>query len=263
MKTLQLQNITIQKEDTKIIDAVTTTLHPSKLYVVVGPNGAGKSTLIKAIANLIDYSGKIALANKVLEKKDYATNAKIVAMMAQSQELAPLKVDELLSLGRRPFCGNSLQDKDFAIIEAAIQTLKLQPLLHRDLNTLSGGERQRVYLAKSLIQTPQVLLLDEPTSHLDPKAQMDILDTIKKQTLTHKLITVVVMHDLQSALHYGDELLMIKDGKMLYQTKSCDVSEKMLSSVFDLECTLFKNSGHPFVLFGHKHTQKPYTKHIH
>ncbi|MGM0623324.1 MAG: ABC transporter ATP-binding protein, partial [Campylobacterota bacterium] len=259
---LQVRNLYYSLNNNVILQNISFALQSAQLHMIVGPNGAGKSTLLSAISGLLSYGGQVTLNNEDITNNSFAQNAKMLSLMQQFQQTPPLEVRELLSLGRRPFCGFKLEDEDEKIIQTIIDTLEIAPFLHRDLSSLSGGERQRIYLAKSLIQTPKLLLLDEPISHLDPRAQMDILERVKKVTIDQKLITVVVMHDLQSALHYGDTVLMLKSGKLLHHAKTKEVTQQMFETVFDIECKIFHHEGHPFVHLGHKHAHKPCEKHV-
>lgn len=260
---LKVNSINCIIDNKKILHDISFELQSSQIHVVIGPNGAGKSTLLQSICGLLPYSGSVYLQHDLIEVNRFKQNAKLISLMSQFQSTPPLLVKDLLSLGRRVFSGFSLQSSDQKIINEIVGELGIQKFLERSLDSLSGGERQMVYLAKALIQTPKVLLLDEPISHLDPKNQMDILNTIKKVTLQKNLITIVVIHDLQNALHYSDSVLMLKEGKLLHNVATKDLNETMLAQLYDIKCKIFKNEGHPFVLLGHKHIERPSTSHQH
>lgn len=258
---LKVKNLSLKLSNKEILKNLNFTLEP-KVYSLVGANGAGKSTLLKAITNTLEFSGDVLYDEVSLKTSSLKENAKIISLMNQFQAQPSLTVKDVLTLGRRPFSGFKLLADDKKIIAQTVQQLDLEKFLNHPLDRLSGGERQKVYLAKALIQKPKILLLDEPISHLDPKNQIEILNIVKKVTLTHNLITLMVIHDLHNALHFSDELLMLKKGKLLYKEPIENVDEKMLNETFDIECKIFKNEGHPFVLLHHKH-QHTLAKHSH
>jgi iron complex transport system ATP-binding protein len=138
----------------------------------------------------------------------------------------------------------------------------MQNILSKNISTLSGGQRQKVFLASCLIQQPKVLMLDEPISHLDPKNQLDVLQTIRKLTKEKGIITLIVLHDIQHALHYGDNLLMMKDARVAYDITTKVIEERHLNEVFDVHAKLFKQEHHTFVYYEHSHLKKD-KKHSH
>jgi iron complex transport system ATP-binding protein len=258
---LEVKNLCVTLSGKKILDNINFTLEP-KVYSLIGANGAGKSTLLKALTRTLNYSGSVIYNGSDLKTNSLKENAKIISLMSQFQAQPSLTVADVLSLGRRPFSSFKLTSQDKKIIDEIVTQFCLQKFLQYPMDTLSGGERQKVYLAKALIQKPKILLLDEPISHLDPKNQIEILNIVKKVTHSQNLITLIVIHDLHNALHFSDEVLMLKNGKLLYKEITQNVDEKMLNETFDIECKIFKNEGHPFVLLHHKH-QHSLTKHFH
>ncbi|MGM0533141.1 MAG: ABC transporter ATP-binding protein [Campylobacterota bacterium] len=257
------KNLRVNLGKKPIIEATDFTLHPGRIHMLIGPNGAGKSTLLHTLAGLLPYSGGLYYQNRQIRHGEYKQNAKTTAMMQQFYNAPAISGFDLLSLGRRPYSGAMLSKGDTKIIQKTASRLGVSDLLKSDISTLSGGQRQLLYLAKALVQTPRILLLDEPIAHLDPKNQMDILDKVKHVTYANNLITVIVMHDLQSALHYGDEILMMAKGRLCYHVQSGEVEEEMFSRLYELPCTIFKQSGHPFVLLGHSHVHKSGHEHRH
>lgn len=261
--TFEIKNLSCTIENKTIIEDINFTIRSGELNIVIGANGAGKSTLLKAIARVQESKGIFLLDDDNMASYGISKIAKTVSLMPQFNNNVHLSVKEILELGRRPYSGFTLLKEDYEMINLIVEELELERFLDRSMNTLSGGERQKVYLAKSLIQNPKILLLDEPISHLDPKNQQEILEIVKKVTLKKNLITIVVLHDLQSALHYGDNLLFLKNGNLLKHLAVKDIKSEDFEELYDIKCKIFKNEGHHFVLMGHSHTNDGEVGHNH
>ncbi|WP_024954137.1 ABC transporter ATP-binding protein [Sulfurospirillum arcachonense] len=221
---------------------------------IIGPNGAGKSTLLKHIAAILPIKKEqIMLDGKDISKLKPREISRHIAYLSQFASFPQISVLESLELGRRSYSGMMLSQLDKEMISQSIEEFDLHKLLHRSIDTLSGGERQKVMIASAMLQEPDVLLLDEPISHLDPKNQLEMLSAIHKVTYEKNLVTLVVLHDLQHAIHYCDSLLMLKLGEIKYHIKTDMLEEKMLEELFDIQTKLYYVSGHIFVYYGHHH----------
>jgi iron complex transport system ATP-binding protein len=228
-----------------------------ELTGIIGPNGAGKSTLLKHIAGIVPCQKKSVFLDGVdLSTLEPRALAKEVAYLSQFAHTPHISVLEALELGRRAYSGMMLKPKDRGKINESIVHFELLALLERNLESLSGGERQKVLIASALLQEPKVLLLDEPISHLDPKNQLEMLSAIHKATHEKGLITLVVLHDIQHAIHYTNTLLMLKQGALLHHGPTQNLSEAMLKVLFDVEARLHVSEGHTFVYYGHAHEEK-------
>lgn len=237
-----------------VLDKITFDAKPGEVIGIIGPNGAGKSTLLKHIAAINPIPRDCVLVgNDDISLLPPPLIAKRIAYLAQFTGAPHISVLETLELGRRAYSGMVLSSEDRDKIQNSINQFNLSPLLNRYLDTLSGGERQKVLIATALLQEPDVLLLDEPISHLDPKNQLEMLSAIHEATYTKKLITLIVLHDLQHAIHYCDNLLMLKNTQILHHINTSSLDEKMLEELFDVKTKLHYASGHVFVYFGHHH----------
>lgn len=156
---------------------------------------------------------------------------------------------EVLELGRYTYSGFKIKNTDRMVIDNIIKSFNLERILDKSISKLSGGERQKVLLASSLVQEPQILILDEPISYLDPKNQIDVLRVIKNLTRERNIITLIVLHDIQHALHYGDKLLIMKDGEVIYDMDASKLNEKHLNRTFDINTKLIKEEKRTFVCF--------------
>lgn len=252
---LIVQNINFMIKKTKLLDDISFTCKAGNMLALIGPNGAGKTTLLKAITNIYKkQSGKVLLFDEDISKMSFEELSKKIAYMPQFNEVPHISVLEVLELGRYTFCKSKLSVNDRNIIDNIIQEFSLESILNSNISTLSGGQRQKVFLASALVQEPKLLILDEPISHLDPKNQLDVLRVVKKITKERNIITLIVLHDIQHALHYSDELLMLKGFRVLYQLKREAVQEKHLNEIFDIHSKLFKEDRHTFVFYKHSHS---------
>lgn len=251
---LNIKQLCVKIKKNKLLENINLNLKNSELNIIIGPNGAGKSTLLKSICKIIDnVDGEILLNNEDIIKKDIQEVSKDISYMGQFQNNSNLNVIDILELSRRKYSGFSLNKKDHEVIEKIINEFNIEKFLHKNIDFLSGGEKQKIFLASSLIQEPKILLLDEPTSFLDPKNQIEMLEIIRKVTKEKKLITIMVIHDLQNALHYANKIIMLKDKKIIDFQDSQDVDAKMISNLYNIPCEIFWQNGHPFTFFGHTH----------
>lgn len=199
-----------------------------EFFGVIGPNGSGKTTLLRLLVRLLSpQSGQIALAGKSLA--DYSHNglARLLGFMPQENHFAfDFSVEEVVLMGRNPFLGRFQRPGklDQNKVQAAMEFTDTWSLRRKGINEVSGGERQRVVLARTLSQEPHILLLDEPTSHLDIHHQLGILQILRR--LNRQGITIVVnLHDLNLASLACSRLLLLDKGKPI----ACDVPEQVLT----------------------------------
>jgi iron complex transport system ATP-binding protein len=260
---LHIENLNFSIKGKKLLDDINFSNEQGQMRVFIGPNGAGKSTLLKNIANIYKrQQGKVLLDSLELGELNTKELSKIIAYMPQFNKVPNISVLEVLELGRYTYSGSKIKKEDRSIINEIIENFSMQSILSKNIAALSGGQRQKVFLASCLIQQPKILMLDEPISHLDPKNQLDVLQTIKKLTKERGIITLIVLHDIQHALHYGDNLLMMKDARVAYDIKTKEIEERHLNEVFDVHAKLFKQEHHTFVYYEHSHLKND-KKHSH
>ncbi len=251
---LRIQDLSVRVGTKTLIQDINIDVKSSDVNIIIGPNGAGKSTFLKAISKIIEpNSGKVYLKDKDIFDMAIEDISRDIAYMGQFNLGTSLSVIDILELSRRKYSGMLLSKDDYAIIDEIISEFHLQKFLHDNIDILSGGERQKVFLAAALIQKPKVLLLDEPISHLDPKNQIEILEIIKHKTKQKELITFIVLHDLQNALHYGDNIIMFKDKRIIEFEQCSQTTPYMIDKLYDVKCEMFWQSGHPFTFLKHTH----------
>jgi iron complex transport system ATP-binding protein len=222
--TVRAENLRVVLGDRTVLHDVSCSFEPG-WTAVVGPNGAGKSTLLRALAGLLKpASGQVTLHGKPLTDYAASVRGRAIAWLAQQGETTgDLTARETVHLGRLPHIGlvGAPTVIDDAIVDAALAATESTAWQHRRLHQLSGGERQRVLLSRALATESPVLLLDEPTTHLDPPHQVALARLFRRLASTHTVITV--LHDLPLAVQ-ADRLLVMRDGAVTGHGESNDVA---------------------------------------
>lgn len=232
---------------------VSVTFKKGKITAIVGPNGSGKSTLLMLLSRIYQpTSGDIVLSGKNIRGMKTKEFAKQVAVVHQrNQIISDISIRKIVSYGRLPFRNyyQKLSEEDDKIIDWALKITNLSDYEHCMLDKLSGGQQQRVWLAMSLAQRTPVLLLDEPTTYLDIKYQIEILELIRKINRDYQITIILVHHDINQALCYSDEILAMKDGRVLFNGAGSNViSKSSLSQLYDCEIEVITHKEKQIVL---------------
>ncbi len=192
------------------------TLAEGSFAGIIGPNGSGKTTLFKGISGSLPLkTGRILLEGEDLSTLSWREKAQKLAIVSQFSQIADLTVEEYVLMGRLPFRRQFQffdRKEDIEIAHHYMQLTNTYRLRHKSMEELSGGEQQMANIASALSQHPRLLLLDEPTSHLDITHQMQFLNLIQRMNEEMKLTVMMIVHDLSLAAEYCDFLLMMKDG---------------------------------------------------
>ena len=188
-------------------------VRPGEFLAVLGNNGAGKSTLLKCLNCILkSYQGTVMLDEDDVRRLSRIQVAQRLGYVPQKTEATRTTVFDAVLLGRKPHIGWDAGKRDFEVVERVLSQLDLNHLALRFLDELSGGELQKTAIARALAQEPRVLLLDEPTSSLDLRNQLDVLGMVKRVTAEEGVAVVSVMHDINLALRYADGFLFLADG---------------------------------------------------
>jgi cobalamin transport system ATP-binding protein len=202
-----------------VLDDVSVAVGAGEVVGVVGPNGAGKTTLVRLLAGVVaPHAGTVLLDGTPLAGRPRRALARAVAMVPQDPRVEfPFTALEVVLMGRAPYLAGLgfARAPDVALARAALARLGLAGLEERTLDALSGGERQRVFLARALVQEPRVLLLDEPTTHLDLRHQATILAVVRARVRAKGLGAVAVLHDLNLAAMACDRLVLLAGGRVV------------------------------------------------
>lgn len=219
-----------------VLQDISLSLSSGHLVALVGPNGAGKTTLLRALAGLIPASGEIEIGGRALASLSLRERAKRFAYLPQGHIVHwPLASRDIVALGRYPHGATDparLSPRDAEAVARAMQAADVVQFADRRATELSGGERSRVALARVLATEAPVILADEPTSSLDPRHQLDVMQTLRKAADTGVLV-IVVTHDLGLAARFADRVLVMSGGRLVSQGKPTEaLSEQVLADVF-------------------------------
>ena len=248
---LSTRNLTIKINGKLILDNINLSFSPGKRTAIIGPNGCGKSTLLKAISGLSrHYQGDIILDGQNINNWSRKKIAKKMAILPQGAT-APtdLTVKELVAYGRFPYRSllkSSDNQKDKEIIAQAMAKTKVDKFASRLVATLSGGERQRTWIAMALAQQPQILLLDEPTTYLDIAHQLEVMQIITELNRQENMTIIMVLHDINHARMYADDIVIIKDKHVFAQGAPQKVlNPDNLATVFGVKADIYQNCQNP------------------
>jgi iron complex transport system ATP-binding protein len=222
---------------------------PGELVAVLGPNGAGKSTLIKAIAHLMRPSaGRVRIDGHDVGAMGRRQRARRLAYVPQRSFPVPVRVRDAVLLGRTPYFQLGPSRRDVEIAEHILVELGLGPLAERRTHQLSGGELQLVVVARALAQQPRVLLLDEPINHLDVKNRLDVLAVVRSMTRRLAMRSLIVIHDLNTALQFADGFLLLRDGRVVASGGPEAVSPQSLEQTFSVPASIHDVAGERCVI---------------
>lgn len=202
---------------------------------ILGPNGTGKTTLTKCIAGILKpHAGNIFLDGRNIREFSIKDVAKRIAYVPQSsRDEFSLTVMDTVIMGRLPYVQFFYSKEDRELASMALEELNLKDMAHRPLHAMSGGEKQRVFIARALVQQPEIIILDEPTSSLDPHNQLLILKLIEKIAVEKKVTILMTIHDLNLASLFCKQLLILKDAGIFAYGKTNDVlTEANVRSVY-------------------------------
>ncbi len=232
------------------------TLRAGEALAILGPNGVGKTTLLRCINAMIKpQAGSVKIENEDVFAMRSGQIARRLGYVAQHSQPGRMTTFDAVLLGRKPHMGWKVGREDLHKVAAVLHQLGLEHLALRDINAMSGGELQKVCVARALVQEPRVLLLDEPTSSLDLKNQLDILGTIHRVVREHELAAVMTMHDLNLALRFVDRFLFIKQGKVFAWGRPEQISAEMVAAVYGVQVDILHHGGQVVVVPNDKNGQ--------
>jgi iron complex transport system ATP-binding protein len=253
--TLAAENLTLAYDERIVIRGLDLNVLPGKISVIVGANACGKSTLLRAMSRLLaPRTGRVVLDGKAVHKMPTKQLARTLGLLPQSP-VAPegITVEDLVGRGRHPHQGMFARwsREDTEAVAAALDATATAELADRLVDELSGGQRQRIWIAMALAQHTDILLLDEPTTFLDMNHQVEILDLLADLNRERRTTIVMVLHDLNLAARYCDQLIAIADGKVYAAGASGDIlTAETVRKVFALESRIITDpvSGKPLIL---------------
>ena len=251
-KVIEIENLSCRYAHKEVLCGINLTAGAGEYVSIIGPNGAGKSTLLKCINRIVRHSqGSITLLGRPLERYAQKEIGRMIGYVAQGRErVFPYTVEDFVLMGRYPYLNpfSHVSAHDKRIVGEVLDLIGITGLAARQVMTLSGGEKQKVYLAAALAQQPQILLLDEPTTHLDPRYHAEIQKVISDICRRMRLTVLHVTHDLSHILFWSHKVIAIKDGRIFRQGEpSAVLTEEHLREIFEVG----------FLLTRHKYLDKP------
>lgn len=245
---LNIKNLFVSYNKREILHDVSLDVNNGEVLALIGPNGAGKSTLIRAVSGVIESRGEIKTDGKNFHVMNPMQRARYVAVVPQAISLPPaFSVWETVLMGRTPYLGflGNASKHDEELVRDSLSRVNALAFSERRVGELSGGEQQRILLARALCQSTPILLLDEPTSHLDLQYQVSLLDLIRDLAKENNLAVLVAMHDLNLAARYADRIALMVAGNI----KAIGTPKEVLQPelIADAYCLPVQVVKHPFL----------------
>lgn len=245
---LSIENLSVSYKENQILHSINWEIQPGEFWGILGPNGSGKSTLLKTIGGwLTPEAGSVKINGKNINEMSRREVATRVSVMLSEETSGPFDVIETILMGRYPHLDQwkNLGKSDQEFAEELLNDVGLSHKKSYQLNQLSQGERQRIWLARALAQETPLLLLDEPTSHLDIKNQGSIFSLLEKLCSNKKLGIILVSHSIDLSLTFNSHLLLLKNGAPIAKgEKSLCLSEEILTSLYDIPMKILKIDDH-------------------
>ena len=246
---LKIENLSVDYGSRRILHSISLNVQSGEVLALIGPNGAGKSTLIRAVSGVIPIAeGNIRTNGDYFTSLSTLQRARYVATGPQAVSMPPAyTVWETVLFGRTPHLGflGQLSGKDEEIARQSLTRVSALPLADRRVGELSGGEQQRILLARALCQSTPILLLDEPTAHLDLQYQVSLLELVHELAHKDHLAVLVALHDLNLAAHYADRVALMVAGNIKAIGKPADVLQPQL--IEEAYCLPVQVIKHPFL----------------
>jgi len=232
-----------------VLADVSFTLKKGHIMAVMGINGAGKSTLLKCLNRILSpRAGSVLLDGEDLLRMNRTGVARRVGYVPQRHPENQMTVFEAVLMGRKPHIKWSMRDEDHDMAEKIIRQVGLAHLAMRSVGQLSGGELQKVVIARALAQAPDILLLDEPTSNLDLKNQLEVMALIRRVVREQGVSAIIAIHDLNMAVRFSDAFLFLKNGRIHAVSDGEGLDREIIREVYDVEVILKNVGGHTVVV---------------
>lgn len=244
---LEVKNLSVSYKEKKILENINLKIEKGKIYSIIGPNGCGKTTLINTMSRgKKPKTGEVLLQGEDIFKMRNKDVAKKLATLNQSNiTMSDVTVRKLVQYGRYAHkeWWKGTSDYDNEVVDWAIEKTGLENFQNRRINTLSGGERQRAWIAMSIAQKPEILLLDEPTTYLDISHQLEIMELVSRLNKEEGITIVMVLHDINHAARYSDELIVLNNHRVFEKGDPWTILKgDVLTKVFNAEAEITEDS---------------------
>jgi iron complex transport system ATP-binding protein len=248
---ITIKDLSFSYGSRRILEDLNLVVGDSEVLSLVGPNGSGKTTMIKCIDRILKPKGTILLnGGRDLQSLSRQEVAKYIGYVPQSTtSVLTTTVFDTILMGRKPHMGWRVADEDIDKVVDIMKLLHVEEFALKDFSELSGGQKQRVLIARALAQEPEVLLLDEPTSNLDVKHQLEALDTVRSIVKKTEISAVMAIHDLNLAARYSDSLVMLKKGVVhAIGDPLTLLTKENIRAIFGVEAVVMKDLDRPYVV---------------
>ncbi|SFB00420.1 ABC transporter ATP-binding protein [Clostridium frigidicarnis] len=249
---IEIKNLTKQYGNKNVVDNVSFNIERGKITSLIGPNGAGKSTLLSMIAPILERDwGQVLIDGKEMKEWDSKEFAKKVAILKQSNNInIRLTIKELVEFGRYPHCEGKLTKEDKIHVNKAIEYMKIKDIENKYLDELSGGQRQRAYIAMVIAQNTEYILLDEPLNNLDMKHSVQMMKVLRNLVDELQKTVVIVMHDINFASCYSDNIVILKDGKLIKNSDTDSIINKeLLEEIYEIDFDIKNINGNKICVY--------------
>ncbi len=246
---LEINGLQFSYNSTPVLEDVSFGVKKGEMLTIIGPNASGKTTLLKCINNILKpQKGTILIDDKSLNHLSMTEIAREMGHVPQAgSESFPTTVFDTVLMGRKPHGSWKPSEKDLETVSNTISRLDLEHIAMKNIGEISGGQKQKVLIARAIAQDPDILLLDEPTSSLDLKHQLEVLNVVNKQT-DNGISVVMTMHDLNLASRYSSKILMLKEGKIFAAGGKEILCEENIRSVFGVEVNIMRDSTNQVII---------------
>ena len=247
---LQIKNLGFSYGSTEILRGINMWLNPSEVLGIVGPNGTGKSTLLRCIDRILIPEGEVLLDGQEISGMSRVELAKRIGYVPQSMTgIFPATVFDMVLLGRRPHLSWRSSEEDIDKVLEMLDLMDIKDLAMRNFNETSGGQQQKVLIARALAQDVDILLLDEPTSNLDIKHQLEVMEILTELSRTKGISVMMAIHDLNLASRYSDRIIMLNGGGIRDEGDPASVlTAENIRSVYDVEVVVRNEDGKPYMI---------------
>lgn len=234
-----------------VLEDISLHIHGAQLVSILGPNGVGKSTLIHCMNKILEPTDGAVVVNGY-DLKDISIKelAKVMGYVPYSSvDNFPLSVTDTVLMGRHPHSKWGTLDKDLRIVHDMLCLIGIEDLADRNFNELSAGQHQKVMLARGLAQEPRIMFLDEPTSNLDVKYQLEITKMLRRLSREKNMLVIMISHDINIAAKYSDNIIMMHDGGIFALGKPLDViTSENIKHVYDVDAKIIMDGGRPHIV---------------
>ena len=246
---LRVENLEFSYETKKVLEDISFEAEGNSVVSLLGPNGVGKTTLLKCICNIHrPQKGVVSVNGTDVLKLSRRELARHVGYVPQKSPAVRATVFDSVLIGRRPYIDWNATQDDISKTWAAIRALGLEDLSLRYLDELSGGEFQKVQVARAIVQEPDVLIMDEPTSNLDIANQHMTMHMVIDAVRSNGVCNLMTMHDINLAVHYSDRLLFMKDGRIAAYGGTEIITAELIKEVYNIDVDVIDHKGAPFII---------------